>query len=86
MKIIEFWGLKCPPCEKIGAYIEELSKENQNLNIEKIAVHEQPDLVFKYKVMTVPTIVILKNDEIIYKGYVGGLSKIQLNELISKYE
>ena len=85
LKIIDFWGLHCSPCEKIGTFLDELKEQYSHIEIQKIAVHENFELAMKYLVKSVPTLVILKEDDVLYKGNVGGLSKLQLMELIEEY-
>ena len=85
MKALEFWGLHCAPCEKISQFIDEIVAVNPSFEIEKVAVHENLDLAMKFMVKSVPTLVIIDGESILYKGNVGGLSKIQLIDLIEKY-
>lgn len=85
MKVLDFWGLHCAPCVKISEYLSEIEIELPNLIIEKIAVHENMDLAMEYFVKSVPTLVIVKNQEIVYRGYVGGMSKDQLKNLIIQH-
>lgn len=85
MKVLDFWGLHCAPCEKIGAYLSELELEFPDVLIEKIAVHENMDLAMEYFVKSVPTLVLLKDQEVVYKGNVGGMSKDQLKNLIIQH-
>lgn len=85
MKLLDFWGIKCAPCEKISTYLTELESEFPDLSIEKIAVHENMDLAMEYFVLSVPTIVLLKNQEVVYKGYVGNMSRDHLKNLIKEH-
>jgi thioredoxin 1 len=85
MKVLDFWGLHCAPCEKIGAYLTELQTEFPDISIEKIAVHENMNLAMEYFVKSVPTLVLIKEQEVVYKGNVGGMSKNELKDLIIEH-
>lgn len=70
--ILDFYGQYCAPCKRLMKDLDELNSE-MNLNIKKLDIEENYDLTEKYNVLSVPTLVVLKNNEIksTYTGYKG---------------
>ncbi|MBP5427200.1 MAG: thioredoxin [Clostridiales bacterium] len=80
--VVDFWATWCGPCRAIGPVVDELAQEyNGEVVIGKINVDEEGELSRKYKVMSIPTIMLFKNGEVIDK-VVGLRSKEDLIELI----
>ncbi|MCD7962705.1 MAG: thioredoxin [Rikenellaceae bacterium] len=82
--VIDFWAEWCGPCRMVGPIIEELAEEYKDkVVIGKCDVDENNDVAAKYSVRNIPTIIFLKNVEIIDKqvGYAG---KDALIEKINK--
>jgi thioredoxin 1 len=73
--VVDFWAEWCGPCRMIGPVIEELSTEyTGKALIGKVDVDNNPDISMKFNVRSIPTILILKNGEIVDK-HVGVVSK-----------
>jgi thioredoxin 1 len=70
--VLDFYSEYCSPCRSIGRDLEEIGKEIR-LNIKKLNISDNYELTEKYNIRSVPTLVILKNDEIknSYTGYKG---------------
>lgn len=82
--VVDFWAEWCGPCRTIAPIIDELSKEYEGrVNIGKCDVSENDALATKYAVHHIPTIIFLKNGELIDK-HVGAASKAMLEEKIAK--
>lgn len=64
-KLLDFWADWCAPCKLMNPIIDEIEKEYSNLDIVKIDVDKDKDMVDQYKIMTVPTYILMKNDEVI---------------------
>ena len=80
--VVDFWATWCGPCRAIGPVVDELAQEyNGEVVIGKINVDEEGELSRKYIVMSIPTIMLFKNGEVIDK-VVGLRSKEDLIELI----
>lgn len=63
--LIDFWASWCGPCKMFSPVIEELAEEVTNAKICKVNVDEEPDLASKYRIMTIPSVVIFKNGEVV---------------------
>lgn len=75
LTVIDFWAEWCGPCKMISPIIEELSKDYEGKAlIGKVNVDDNPDLSVKYGIRSIPTILFLKDGEIVDK-LVGATSK-----------
>ena len=88
-KLLDFWADWCSPCKLMNPIIDEIENDYQNVEVVRINADENKDMVQKYKIMTVPTYILIKDEEIvsIVKGAMPkyrflqmlGLDKIQPN-------
>lgn len=82
--LIDFWATWCGPCRMVAPIIDQLATEyNGRIKVGKINVDEQVNLASTYKVMSIPTIILIKNGQIIEK-MIGVRSKSDLENLINK--
>ena len=75
--MIDFFANWCGPCKMMSPVIDEIAEELQNIKVGKINVDENQDLAMKYNVMSIPTIVIIKDGKEI-KRFVGVQDKENL--------
>ena len=76
--LIDFWAAWCGPCRMMGPIIEEIAEEKADtIKVGKINVDENQDLAMEYGVMSIPTIVIIKNGEV-EKTFVGVRGKNEI--------
>jgi len=80
--LIDFWAEWCGPCKMIGPIIEELATERDDVVVGKVDVDNNPNLSFKYKVRSIPTVLVLKNGEIVEKK-VGGTTKATYEAMLN---
>jgi thioredoxin 1 len=80
--VVDFWAEWCGPCRMIGPIIEELSKEyDGKATIGKVNVDHNPEISMKYGIRSIPTVLVLKNGEIVDKQ-VGVTTKKVLTDKI----
>ncbi len=80
--MIDFWAEWCGPCRMVGPIVEEMSGEyDGKAIIGKVNVDENPDISMKYGIRNIPTIIFLKNGEMVDKS-VGAVPKNILTEKI----
>ncbi len=81
---VDFWAEWCGPCRMVSPIVEELSKEYENqVHFVKVNVDNNQDLAIKYNVLSIPTLLLLKNDHIIGQK-IGASSKKTIKEWIDK--
>ncbi len=73
--LIDFWADWCGPCKMFAPVFDEVAAELEGKAVVgKINVDEEPDLARAYRVMSIPTLVVVKDGEVV-KRNVGALSK-----------
>ena len=63
--LLDFWASWCVPCRMVVPIIEEIAGERPDIKIGKINVDEQPELASKFGIMSIPTLVVMKNGKIV---------------------
>lgn len=82
--LVDFWAVWCGPCKMVSPLIDELADDFAGrAKVGKINVDEQMELAEKFKVMTIPTVMVFKNGEAVEKA-VGAKSKADYAQMIEK--
>ena len=63
--LLDFWASWCAPCRMVVPIIEEIASERPDIKVGKINVDEQPELASKFGIMSIPTLVVMKNRKIV---------------------
>ena len=63
--LLDFWAPWCAPCRMVVPIIEEISGERPDIRVGKINVDEQPELASEFSIMSIPTLVVMKNGKIV---------------------
>lgn len=83
--LVDFWATWCGPCRMVGPIIEELCQDFEGqATIGKVNVDEQSELAERFHIMTIPTILIFQNGEVVEK-VVGVRTKKDFAALLEKY-
>ena len=82
--LVDFWATWCGPCRMLAPVVEQVSEENEGkLAVGKVNVDDCPDLAMKFGVMSIPTLILFKDGQVVDKR-VGYQPKNQLDEMIRK--
>ena len=75
--LLDFYADWCGPCRMVAPLVEEISNERDDVVVGKINVDESPELASKFNVFSIPTLIVLKNGEVLNKA-VGARPKAQI--------
>ncbi len=79
--LVDFWASWCGPCQMLLPVIEELADEVTDAKICKVNVDEEPELAQRYKVMTIPTLMVIKDGKVVNTS-IGVIPKDEILKLV----
>jgi len=83
--LVDFWAQWCMPCRMIAPILEELAEDYAGrLKIAKLEVDNAPVSADKYKIVSIPTLMVFKGGEMV-KQYVGAGSRDHIEALFREY-
>lgn len=63
--LLDFWASWCGPCRMMVPIVEEIVNERSDIKVGKVNVDEQPELASMFGIVSIPTIVLIKNGKIV---------------------
>lgn len=66
--LVDFWASWCGPCKMLAPVVEEFAEQQADVVVGKIDVDQHPLLASKYGIMTIPTLMLFKNGEMVKKS------------------
>ena len=61
--LLDFWAPWCGPCQMLGPIIEEIAAERDDVIIAKVNVDDEMELAKKFRIVSIPTVIVMKNGE-----------------------
>ena len=75
--LLDFWASWCGPCRMVGPILDEIAEEREDIKVCKINVDEEPELASEYQIMSIPSLMVLKDGKIVNRS-VGAKPKAQI--------
>lgn len=81
--LLDFWADWCGPCRMVGPMVEEIAAEHPEIKVGKINVDQEPELAAQFQIMSIPTLMVVKNGRITQR-VVGARPKAQILALVQE--
>ena len=65
--LVDFWASWCGPCRMLSPIVDQIAEEKTDIKVGKVNVDEQEELPMRYGIMSIPTLIVFKNGEIVKK-------------------
>lgn len=79
--LLDFWASWCGPCRMVSPIVDEIAEEVSSIKVGKINVDEEPDLAKNFKVMSIPSLIVMKDGKL-YNSSIGVQPKQKILDLL----
>ena len=79
--LLDFFASWCGPCRMVGPILDEIAREREDIKVCKVNIDEQPELASRFRIMSVPTLMVLKEGNIVDQS-VGAKPKHQILAMV----
>lgn len=66
--LLDFWASWCGPCRMVVPIVEQIAEERSDIKVGKINIDEEPELAMQFGIMSIPTLMVIKNGEVVTKA------------------
>ncbi len=81
--LVDFWAVWCGPCKMLSPAVDSVSEQVSGADFYKVNVDEEPELAREYGIMSIPTLIVFKNGEIVEQS-VGVIPEADIKALVEK--
>ena len=79
--LLDFWAPWCGPCRMVSPIVDEIAEERSDVVVGKVNVDEEIELASQFRVMSIPTLVVIENGEVANR-VVGARPKADILKLL----
>ena len=79
--LLDFWATWCGPCRMVSPIVDQIADERSDIKVGTINVDEQPELAQQFRIISIPTLVVMKDGQIANKA-VGAMPKEEILALL----
>ena len=79
--LLDFWASWCGPCRMVSPIVDEIAQEHPEIKVGKVNVDEQPELAEQFNVMSIPSLFVMKDGEVVNQA-VGARPKQQILDML----
>jgi len=79
--LVHFSASWCGPCRGLAPSIDEIAREQDQVKVGKVNVDEEPELAQRFRIMSIPTLMVFREGELVRRE-LGGKSKAEILEMI----
>ena len=79
--LLDFFASWCGPCRMVGPILDEIAEEREDIKVCKVDIDQQPELASRFRIMSVPPLMVLKNGQIMEQS-VGARPKHQILAMV----
>ena len=79
--LLDFWAAWCGPCRMVSPILDEIAKEREDIKVCKVNVDEEPELAGQFNVMSIPTLMVVKEGKVVSQS-AGARPKAQILSML----